>query len=222
VGRASGGRRGAVLHGVQGGLERLYRVRSGLDVRDFVVGEDAREDLAVARRPREQLLVRHDEEGLWLGLFLDPQALANLAAHDPRRRLDEGNLNDLCLTVEGVSHFLYLVFCAGQDRPVSQLELELQAEVDKYATCLLMHLGERDGPPPGLWQRLFRRFALDPELTPEERERYATANEQAGRYAADLERRFVEHRRVGALLAELRLFYRLSVREKLQRIARTG
>ncbi|HEY3354296.1 MAG TPA: hypothetical protein VGQ83_13670 [Polyangia bacterium] len=205
---------------MQRGLERLYRIRSGLDVRDFVVGEDARAGLADRRRPREQLLVRHDEEGLWLGLFLDPDALANLAANDPRRRLDDANLGDLCLTVEGVSHFLYLVFCAGQERPVSQRELELQAEVDKYATCLLTLMAQGGGPPGDLWPALFRRFALDPALAPDERERYATANEQASRYAADLDRRYVRRGRLAALLVELRLFYRLSWRQKVERIAR--
>ncbi len=34
--------------------------------------------------------------------------------------------------LEGVSHFVYLAWNAGHDKPVSLLELEMQAEVDKY------------------------------------------------------------------------------------------
>src|SRR5690606_22268107 len=38
-----------------------------------------------------------------------------------------------CLATEGVSHFLYVIFRARSAGQVSQLELELQGEVDKYA-----------------------------------------------------------------------------------------
>jgi hypothetical protein len=213
-----GKRRGRLPHLIQKGLERLYRIDCGLDVRDFLLGEEERGSI-VGRGPREQLLVQHDEDGLWLGLFLDPRVLRNLEDHDPRRQLDDRNLSDLCLSVEGVSHFLYVVWRARQEHPVSPLELELQGEVDKYATCLLTLLGQRDGPPPELWQALFARFALDGALSVEERERYLTANQQAGRYAEELDRCFVKEHRLDALLAELRFFYRLGWREKVERIA---
>jgi hypothetical protein len=216
----NGRKRSLLLWLVQGGLERLYRIHSGLDVRDFVVEDDLRQQLGQVRCAREQLLVRHDDEGLWLGLFVDPGVLANLEAHDPRRRLDEDNLGDLCLTVEGVSHFVYLVFCASQDRPVSQLEMELQGEIDKYATCVFTMIAQRDGPPRELWQMLFRHFALEAGLSSEERERYLTANAEAGRYAAGLDERFVRRGELEALLRELRLFYRLGFLEKLEWIAR--
>ena len=41
---------------------------------------------------------------------------------------------DYCTALEGVSHFHYLVWSLARGRNVSLLELELQAEVDKYAT----------------------------------------------------------------------------------------
>ena len=65
-------------------------------------------------------------------------ALANLERHDPATRLDETNFADFCLAVEGVSHFIYVALRAADDRGVSQLELELQAEVDKFACCVLV------------------------------------------------------------------------------------
>ena len=47
-------------------------------------------------------------------------------------RLHDGNVADYWTALEGVSHFLYLAWNAGHDKPVSLLELEMQAEVDKY------------------------------------------------------------------------------------------
>src|SRR5687767_15770853 len=119
---------------VQRGLESLYRFDTGLDVHEFLVGRDVRDSVAPTRRPKEQLLVCEDDGEMSLALFIDPAVLENLAVWDS---LHDRNFGDFLLAVEGVSHFIYTVACARADRPVSQLELELQAEVDKYITCLL-------------------------------------------------------------------------------------
>ena len=57
------------------------------------------------------------------------------------------------------------------------------------------------------------------DLDADERERYRTANREALRYAAALERRFVAPEQTLALLAEVRRFYRMDLPEKLGRIA---
>ncbi len=69
---------------------------------------------------------------LALSLYLDPALLRRLEAADPLERLHGGNVADCLTALEGVSHFLYLVWNASHDRAVSLLELEMQAEVDKF------------------------------------------------------------------------------------------
>jgi len=210
-----------MLADVQRGLESLYRIDTELDVRDFVVDEKARAELAPAhlRSPREQLLVSENEGELELALFVDERALANLAANDPRARLDDGNLADFLLTVEGVSHFVYLAWRARRKRSVSALELELQAEVDKYVTCLLLLWPQTGGVPTDLRTRLFDAFELEPDLDREERDRYLAANSNARAYAARLEARYATHGRLFDMLGELRWFWRQGIREKLAHIA---
>jgi hypothetical protein len=206
----------SVLARVQRGLEALYRVETRLDVDAFVVGEEAR-DQAVGseqRRPREQLLVSQSGEELSLGLFLDEDALQNLERHDPAGGLSEHNFWDFCLAVEGVSHFIYVALCAAHDRSVTALELELQAEVDKFVSCTLH--GADD--PGVLRERLYERVSLAHDLDADERDRYRTANDQARRYSLSLERRYLSQRRVNDMLPELRRFYRLGLQEKLQHI----
>jgi hypothetical protein len=200
-----------VLGLVQRGLETLYRVETELDVDDYVVDRGVRDAAGVSSTPREQLLVRQDDDGLELALYVDPAALANLVANDPRRSLHRGNLGDFLLAVEGVSHFVLLAWRARQERPVTALELELQAEVDKYVTCLLT--AGRD-----LREVLFRDFRLHDGLAADERERYLVANENAAAYADALHGRFVARGDVPAMIAELRRFYRLGLGEKLERI----
>jgi len=207
----------SVLGRVQRGLEKVYRVQTQLDVDAFVLGEDQR-DQALGperRRPREQLLVSQSGQELSLGLFLDGQALANLQRHDPAGGLCEQNFWDFCLAVEGVSHFIYVALCAARDRSVTALELELQAEVDKFVSCTVVQ-GERDAA--GLRERLYERVSLDEDLDPDERERYRIANDQARRFSLSLERRYLARGRVEEMLGELRRFYRLGLQEKLQHI----
>jgi len=219
--RSGGTDSAAPLWRVQRGLEELYRVDTGVEIGDFVVGAELRDALVAARRPREQLLVCEADGELALALFIDPCALANLSSHDPARRLGDHNLGDFLLVIEGVSHFIYAIRCARAERPVSQLELELQAEVDKYVTCLL-------ATEPGaevsaaLRRRLFDDAAYEPDLDHDERDRYRAANDNAQRYAAYLEQAFVVPRRIPEMLAELRRFYRLGLAGKLAAIARAA
>jgi hypothetical protein len=206
---------------MQRGLETLYRVDTGLAVDDFVIGAEARDSFAPQRRPKEQLLVCEADGEMALALFIDPSVLANLAANDPSRRLGDHNLGDFLLAVEGVSHFIYATWCAQIERPVTQLELELQAEIDKYVTCLLATEAAPD-QSVALRYRLFGDAQYEPDLDREERERYAAANDNAHRYAAYLEEAYVAPRRIPEMLAELRRFYRQGLAAKLSTIARAA
>jgi hypothetical protein len=205
----------AVLRALQGGLESMYRVATDLDVCDFLVGGEDRDNLQLERAPREQLLISQRADDLQVGLFVDERTLENLAMRDPRRRLDDQNLPDFLLAVEGVSHFVYLVHRARQDRPVSAVELELQAEVDKYLVALLVTWNQNGEPPPDLRQRLFSHIAFAGDLSSEERERYQLANAAADEYAASLESRFVKKHAVNDMLGEVRRFYRKGLADKL-------
>jgi hypothetical protein len=208
----------STLDRVQRGLEALYRVETGVEVGDFMVGRELRDQLVSARRPREQLLVSEAEGALELALFIDPGVLANLGAHDPARRLGEHNFGDFLLAIEGVSHFIYAVWCARAERPVSQLELELQAEVDKYVTCLLT-LEPEQARSTALRRRLFGDAIYEPDLDHDEHARYRAANDNAQRYTGWLEQAFVVPRKIPEMLAELRRFYRLGLAGKLGTIA---
>jgi len=204
-----------MLHKLQRGLEALYRIETDTCVSDFLIDAAMRERLGVARSPREQLLITEDEDGLAVGLFVDDAALSNLAVHDPARRLDERNLGDFLLAVEGVSHFVYLTWRATHDARVSALELELQAEVDKYVTCLLCGEGGAQRSAE-LRRRLFDDVEFEDDLDHEERDRYRVANANVYRYSESLERRFVRTARISAMIDELRRFYRQPLEGKLE------
>lgn len=210
-----------MLARLQRGLEHMYRIETRARVGDFVIDADMRERMGLTRLPREQLLLAETDGELEIGLFVDERALDNLERRDPSRRLDDANFGDFLLAVEGVSHFVYLVWRARADQPVSALELELQAEVDKYVTCLLTRGADPDDSDT-LRRRLFEQFEYADDLDSEERDRYRAANSNAARYSASLEQRFVRRRRIADMLAELRRFYRMSLSAKLDFIGQAA
>lgn len=206
-----------MLARLQRGLEQLYRIDTKLEVEDFLIDEEARQAAGVERMPREQLLLAEEDDGLSLGLFVDRDVLAGLAGSAPGDVIRDRRLGHFLLVVEGVSHFVYVAWRAQADRQVSALELELQAEVDKYVTCVLS-ADEAHAASPALRRRLFEDVAYEDDLDDAERDRYRVANDSARSYAVSLEQRFVASRRMGDMLRELRHFWRMSLPSKLDHI----
>jgi hypothetical protein len=171
----------------------------------------------------EQVLVMDQGDEAAVGLFLDPQLLARLAAANPIEALNSGNVADYWTALEGVSHFIYLAWNLGNNRAVSLLELELQAEIDKYVSSWWL-LREQDPEryPAELHRLLFERTRIDAHLAGERAPLYRQANQYAARFCRRMERLLLaetERRRCEAL-CELRRFYRLSREHKVTHIER--
>jgi hypothetical protein len=212
-----------LLRELQSMLAGLYDAPAEHDVHDFLITDAAHaaalQGVVDGPATDEQLLVAEDEEGLGLSLYLDRAVLERLLARCPLRELSDDNLADYCTALEGVSHFHYLVWNAAHARSVSLLDLELQAEVDKYASALRLLLAQRGGKFPGdLFERLFDRASFLPTLAPEQRARYEEAHRHAARFCRRLEERFLRRRqaRPEAMVAQLRAFYRLGRHAKLR------
>jgi hypothetical protein len=203
-------------------LESLYDVDSRCDVQDFLVTDRVRlaglQPCNDQRSNDEQLLLSQTEEGAELCLFIDGPVLRRLELRNPEHALTERNLPDFCTALEGVSHFLYAAWRLQQDDPLSLLELETQAEVDKFALTVILLASQSEGCHPGYaFARLFEAARFDSRLNAEQLERYEAAHRSAARYCRFLERRFVKRgrARMGEMLRELRKFYRLGHAAKL-------
>ncbi|MFN7147151.1 MAG: hypothetical protein ACK4YP_25505 [Myxococcota bacterium] len=198
---------------IQRHLQAIYDIEAP-DIRDFLLDGDAvRAVLGDGARPaREWVLVRQADEDVDIGVYVHEDDLRAVDARTPAEAVRDA-LPAWCAVTEGVSHFLLLVRRAAREETVSLLELETQAEVDKYVTARL-HVG----PDPSLRRRLFRDAGLAEGLGPEEEERYREAGRLADRYCERLER----HRDVSALLAGLRAFYRRPGHARMEMLRRAA
>ena len=200
------------LNRVQRDLQRVYDLETPHRVEDFLL-HDQQIARALHRDFRadvpEQLLIGAFEDACGMSLYLDPTLMQSLADDSPHRELHERNLAAFLVAVEGVSHFLHTAWSALHDRRVTQLELELIAEIDKYLLGLQYVARQRGNVDPAGWHRIvFGKTTVRADLEPEQSERYRTAHRLAARFCTMLAEQYDLAPPERAALAHLRRFCR--------------
>jgi len=214
-----------ILRQLQQLIGSIYDVSVTHDVYDFLV--TSRDHLPECVRDGssdEELIVAQGPDAVGISLYLDPALLERLRKSSPLVRLDESNVADYWTALEGVSHFLYLAWNAGHDKSVTLLELELQAEIDKYvASYLLLRRQFPDHFPSELLHILFERTRIDSRLARGRENLYRAATRHAEKFCRRLAGSLKQSRQEkmgGAVLADLRRFYRLTDARKVAHIER--
>jgi hypothetical protein len=185
---------------IQARLSRWYGIEDAPAVDPFIEPVDA---------GRETLFLRDHDGELEILLYL-PRAAVQRDAGAPAPSFDE-----LCQVIEGVSHFLFLAERARRELPTTHLELELQAEVDKY--LLLSHdaAGFHPARAARVRAQLFEKVTYVHSADTERGARYRMANDLAARFTRRLETLFARHGRGEPMRAVLRRFYGAGQAEKI-------
>jgi hypothetical protein len=190
---------------VQRRLQRLHGLDDLPPVDDFAH--------PCAADEREQVLLRQEEDGVALAVRLPPEGL--------QPEVVALSFDALCQVIEGVSHFVYLAWRIGQDLPSTHLELELQAEVDKFALLALDPLLRAEHTVVrSIHTRLYEQVSYAHGEGTEEGRRYRLASELAARFWARLgakERALgAKERAREATLERLRAFHRGGQADKIR------
>lgn len=210
-----------MLDALQKQLSDIYRLGPGYDVRDFLITDPTMAKAlgqgALLGDSEETLLMLQGDGELSLSLFLDAELLSRVETGDPLKRLQADMLDDLWKVLEGVSHFQCVVWKAEQERTVSLLELELQGEIDKYVSTMLLAMNQADqGLAHKLHGCLFGNVRYHEELSAEQRDRYRSANDYAARFCYGLRQQLLDDAAVA--FERLRNFYRLQLGDKISHI----
>ncbi|MBI4366352.1 MAG: hypothetical protein HY543_05990 [Deltaproteobacteria bacterium] len=166
---------------------------------------------------REALLVRPCGRDLEVGLFIAPEIVGRLAHRDPFQSLAEENLDDFCVAVEGISHWCCVLWKFQQGTPVTQLELEIQAEIDKCLCCMWL-LAMQGSSWNALHAKLFSTYRIA-ATCPQAATRYHLASLLAARFCAHMMERY-RRRHLTRWHRRLREFYRLTHWQKLRALSR--
>lgn len=199
-----------MLRELQTWIEQTYRLDPEAPVSDFLIDRAQLELHLNADNPylnaEEVLLLRGDSQDCELGLFLHPKLACEATP------VASADAHGLLTTLEGVSHLLLSLHRLKREEGLTQLELELQAEVDKFLFLRLM---------PDEAHRVEAKRHLNSEvnlhgLSSERLETYAAARRLAQRYCQRLEATYLASRSFDGLYRELPEFYRMSHWKKLQ------
>lgn len=209
-----------ILGSLQNQLNGFYSLPMQHSVYDFLISDQTTAAVlsAAPETTDESLLILEAGDETEVALYLDDTLLQRLGNDDPTVTLNVDNMADFLAALEGVSHFVYYCWNAHHDKAVTLLEMELQAEVDKFVTAAVL-LNEQQGRlPKRLHRWLFDLPQLAEHLSGEQRQRYHDANRLAGRYCLDLYKRLYRGTSMDELVPELRDFYRATQANKIDRI----
>jgi hypothetical protein len=209
-----------LLNQLQEKLSDLYSLPVRYCIDDFLVtGKTTAAALAAAEESTDEtLLIVEAGDESEVALYLDSDLLKRLQRADPTVALTVDNMADFLAALEGVSHFVYYSWHADHDKPVTLLEMELQAEVDKFITAASLLDAQLGELPLRLHRWLFDLPRLATRLSGEQQQRYNDANRFAGRYCLDLYHRLRRGIAMPDLIPELRAFYRSTQQDKIERI----
>jgi len=153
------------------------------------------------------VLLSRDDDAVSIGIYLT-ESLQAIA----RGNCGGLSYHQLCNLIEGVSHLLLLIERCRGDQQTTLLELELQAEIDKFLFLRLARSGD------------FRNHARDhleaaanlKSLDSGRKITYENARRLANRYCRHLEKTYMGSGSLSPLWEELRQFYRMTHWKKLQ------
>ena len=201
-------------------IDRVYDLDLDVDIQDFLVTPEMCARLGHDEAHASVFVREHDAgDEIELGVYIGESELDELSKIDLTQAIHPESFEILVTVIEEVSHFAYLVFSASREHQVTQLELELQAEVDKYVTATLLLAAKNEGRVrANVLERLFGDFEVRRGLDSRRRDRYTAAASLASRYCSYVVEASLGRESLNTLLPELRSFYRLSQRGKIGRI----
>jgi len=195
-------------------LKEVYRLQLDYRAEEFLL-----EKPPTLKEKKGALYIQANEgdnKNLSLGIHFSPSVSSELSSFESwKTHWTKSQTAAFAVAAEEVSHFLYLLYHLNNGRPVTQLELETQGEIDKF---LLIYFAKKEKTKDYFFEileHIFFQFRLSENLTEEEKERYFQASHDAKRF-------ILKHKSYLENLCQqetgfriLRRFYRLNYHEKL-------
>jgi len=154
-----------------------------------------------------------------LGIYLSPGVRDQLESFTKWKNpwtLEQ--LKAFSVASEEVSHFHYLLFNLMRNRPISEFELELQGEIDRFLILFFSKpFGEKSSKIifDEVYEQLFCNFSFAKRLTVAQRQRYEDASIYAKRFFQKMRASFSEKSKWHLVLKRARIFYQMDLNHKI-------
>lgn len=171
--------------------------------------------------PRGALYIQEPSEkndSLGLGIYLSPVVVRDLSTVEQAATWSPQQLAAFGVAAEEISHFHYVAHHAPTGRGVSQLELEVQGDVDRFLLTFFAKVkqtGSADAVFSELYEKLFEKFSLA-VVSEERRERYEQANLLARAFVLKHAAELNDPKKRAGFLRKARAFYRKNLSQKIE------
>ncbi|MEZ4845722.1 MAG: hypothetical protein R2877_01755 [Bdellovibrionota bacterium] len=190
-----------MIHILQKKIEKIYRLSSCPEAQQYVLSP--KQFKKMSRSPdKPQVIYRDEGEDVSLGIYLGSDLFKQV-----KRKNKVFSFQDFCVMTEEISHFVYLVWSKANGKIINLLDLELQAEVDKF-----MLASDFFGSGKDIFGKLFKHFHMRKNLGQDEQERYFTANRLGKKFAQAM-----IHTKMSSIdkMNWLRMFYRQNISNRI-------
>ncbi|MSP18575.1 MAG: hypothetical protein EXR74_03275 [Bdellovibrionales bacterium] len=209
-------------------LKRLYNLETTHCAEDFllasppdvhlkkVASKDLQGALYIYSDDSEKII---KEQTVDLGIYLSKgvaEELKTFATWQNPWEIDQ--VKAFTVATEEVSHFHYLIYNLQRERRVSQFELELQGEIDKFLMLFFCKsLSKEKGRLrfEDVFRQLFSNYQLASHLSQEEKQRYLDASTYAKRFIRKMKTLLGADLTIHQVLKQTRLFYRMDLAYKM-------
>lgn len=145
------------------------------------------EDFLILTDNQNALLVSEQDQDVDIAICLQRSLLEKLDALELPLDFHIDHLSDLSVVVEELSHFQYFCENASRNRVLSPLELEIQAEVDKFSYSLdCLERQNQKELEAAVFHRLFDEFQVGAWVKEEEIPVYEHAHHVARAFCRKL------------------------------------
>jgi hypothetical protein len=161
------------LNQIQTQLKTVTSFEHDLLINDFLAPSDA----------ENSLVIRESEEGPEVMVCISEGLLKKFENALMPRDFSQASLPDLSIVIEELSHFNTFCDRIKDDQKISQLELEVQGEVDKFALALEW-LEQRNEAhlQDSVFEQIFGSFRVGDWVSQSQRERYLEAHHIARQF----------------------------------------
>ena len=119
---------------------------------------------------------------------------------------------------EEVSHFHYLIYNLARNRPLTEFELELQGEIDRFLLLFFSKPFSQNSFKTNfedIFEQLFCNYSFAKRLTKAQRQRYADASSYAKRFCQKMKGLLTERESLPHALKQSRIFYDMDLNHKI-------
>jgi len=183
-----------MIHLLQKKIEEIYRLNRCPEVNQYLLSpKEFKKFSKTSDNP--QVIYVDEGNDATLGVYFGKRIFKRI-----KNKVKIFTLQDFCVMTEEISHFIYLVWSKSNGKKITLLDLEIQAEVDKYLLATSFFSSKND-----VFSNIFGRFMLRKNLGKEEQSRYIEATRLGKKLAATWRKRKISNKEK---MGWLRHFYR--------------